>query len=317
MQTKQSLLSLIAKAQQLADAIHQCGMDYVKSLENQEEFHPEIIVKFKEALHTSIWAFEKHQENYSIVHFLQNYQHEEDTDDTGPEYVITDKNGVVVPEYVVISLPVKQPEHRPITPVIEFFIPIDLSIGVMAGIVGFGCKLVENFAKTTADGMLHLVRNSSLRNYLVDSRRSHLGLLVIQDNKIRLMLDQQVINGRSLALICQGVINDLRNLTQTTSFSTITVGEDYMFSSIQLTGLKHFITGRSRLAQLIENLILSVFDFIPETQQLDLDQDIYLDKHNIENQSGSSPYSKLRFFSVPSQPSNTIPPDSIENNNNI
>lgn len=124
-------------------------------------------------------------------------------------------------------------------------------------------------------------------------------------------MDKQVINARSLAIICQAVLNDLKKLADCTSFTTVTVGEGYMLQPITLQGLRHFVTGRSRLAGMVEDSLINLFDFKIESEMLSLDQDFYLSSIRSQSQDGgfyhnmapkapsNSNYPKMRFFTLP------------------
>jgi hypothetical protein len=279
MQKDELFLGLLAQARRLADAIYQCGSDYKQFSGELSQLNPEPKIKLTEAASSGIWAFEKYYENYSLKHYLHNYLNQQDN---------------FPPNERIAELPAP-------TSIALCSAPIDLPVAVLAGALGFGAKLSADTLKLAGTAVVRLANKSDLNHYLFDSRSSHVGLLLIQDRAIRYELGKPTINARSLALICEAVLNDLKKLADCTFLTSINVGEGYMLQPITLQGLRHCITGRSRLAQLIEDSLINLFDFKAETEMLGLDQNFYLSPiSNQPHNTVTHPYPKMRFFPVAS-----------------
>jgi hypothetical protein len=277
MRKDELLLSLLAKASRLADAIYHCAIDYKQFSEQPSRHNQGPKVKLTEAATSGLWAFEKYYENYSLKHYLQNY---------------FSQQGDSPPNQPPAELPAP-------TSILLCSAPIDLPVAFLAGALGFGAKLSVDTLKLAGTAVVSLANKSELNQYLFDSRSSHVGLLLIQDSAIRFELDKRTINARSLAMTCQSMLNDLRNLAGCTFLTSVTVGEGYMSQQFTLQGLRHFITGRSRLAQLIEDSLITVFDFKTECETLAMDQDFYLpdiisQPQNVEEYH----YPRIRFFTL-------------------
>lgn len=138
MQKEELLLSLLAKARRLADAIYQCGMDYVQLSQQSNQLNSIAKGRLREAATTGLWAFEKYYENYSLKNYLQNYFSQQV--DLPPHQRVVELNAPM--------------------PIVLCSAPIDLPIAILVGSLGFGAKLSADTLKLARDTAINLAKKA-------------------------------------------------------------------------------------------------------------------------------------------------------------
>jgi hypothetical protein len=140
------------------------------------------------------------------------------------------------------------------------FLYIDLPIAVLSGFVGLSTVVPVTMAEKISL-IREKISKANRANYLPGTLPPSLVFLLAQHHAISMLLLDEKCNEKRLAELCQCVFEDIHLLATSSTWSTLKLGKGYLVEESSLPGLRHYITGRSRLADILQTDILAKFNF--------------------------------------------------------
>lgn len=137
---------------------------------------------------------------------------------------------------------------------------IDVPIAFLASLVGLTSVVPLTIAEQVSI-IRERITKAMAYHFSKGSMPPQVIFLSAQHHIMSQLLADKNCDSKRLAEVCDNVVYDIKLLARQYSNKQIKLGVRYLSEDTELTGLRHYITGRSRLADILQADILDKFDF--------------------------------------------------------